>query len=68
LKAYAAKIGVNPNTLAGWRHKLRRRDWGYRRALGSLSLREALVGRCQRRSGTDEFCRSLSPRRSGWSP
>lgn len=25
-KAYAAKIGVNPNTLAGWRHKLRRRD------------------------------------------
>lgn len=24
-KAYAAKIGVNPNTLAGWRHKLRRR-------------------------------------------
>ncbi len=25
-KEDAAKIGVNPNTLAGWRHKLRRRD------------------------------------------
>lgn len=24
-KEYASKIGVNPNTLAGWRHKLRRR-------------------------------------------
>jgi len=25
IKAYAAKIGVNPNTLSGWRWKLRRR-------------------------------------------
>lgn len=24
-KEYAARIGVNPHTLAGWRHKLRRR-------------------------------------------
>ena len=49
-KAYAARIGVNPNTLAGWRWKLKPRSPGTKAAngaavgeLGFVEVTEQLV-------------------------
>lgn len=36
-KAYAARIGVNPNTLAGWRWKLKQRSPGTLAAKGATA-------------------------------
>lgn len=67
-KAYAAKIGVNPNTLAGWRHKLRRRDAAPRSSastamervehhseLGFVDVTEELAAALTKESGVIEL-------------
>ena len=43
-KAYAAKIGVNPSTLAGWRYKLRRRSVGVGGSEPRVSEERGAVG------------------------